>query len=160
MTKKLVLFQERWRRRPFWMAAGSLLVNKTQWKNAKAVHAALVARYRTHGGLARASLPEVESIVRGLGLGKQRAKNLVGFARAYSLRKAYVGRRPLSSFEIGQMPGCGKYATDSWAIFVEGVRPPGVEDKKLLHYLKNNPLPRQRSLFKDTRAIVQELREC
>lgn len=158
--KKLVLFRESWRRRPFWMAVGSLLVNKTQWKNAKAVHAVLVARYRTPGGLARASVAEVESIVRGLGLGSQRAKNLVGFGKAYTLKKAYAGRRPLLAREIGQMPGCGKYATDSWAIFIDGVRPMGVTDKKLLYYLKNNPLPRQRSLFKDTRAIIQELREC
>lgn len=130
--KDLVLFQESWRRRPFWMLVGCILVNRTQWADAQIAHKELLQRWPTPYLLAHADPAKVRGVVWGLGLGNVRAVSIVNFAAAWS---RYGRTKKRTSSDILKMPGCGKYAADSWAIFVEGRRPKGVTDKKLKAYL-------------------------
>lgn len=136
------LFQERWRRRPFWMLVACILVNRTRWEQARSVHGRLVAECADAVGLAKLPVPYLEEMLRPLGLSQKRAENLAAFA--YHAR--FLGRvRDRGHFTIAfdhvtrrdvlGLPGCGKYAADSWSIFVEGrTFLKGVTDKRLRQY--------------------------
>lgn len=107
---------------PFGMLVACQLVNRTRWAGAAdRVHAELVRRWPTAERLRDA---DPESL-RPLGLQKPRADNLIAMAEAWD-----NGCRT-----IRELPGCGKYADDSYAIFVTGE--PGVapEDAVLKAYL-------------------------
>jgi endonuclease III len=124
------LFQEHLLGQPFWMLVACSLVNKTTWSKARLAHSRLKLRYRTAKGLAAAAPEDLHDALRPLGLWRQRSKSLVALAQSF-----YYWR-PKTAEEVAKLPGCGKYAADSWAIFVEGradVRP---DDKKLKLYLK------------------------
>jgi endonuclease III len=89
----------------------------------------LFARWPDAPSLAGADPGELEELLRPLGLWRQRAKRLKEFSKEYE---------ELSSGEpIGGLPGIGKYAEDSWLIFVEGELE-GVEpdDPELAGYLE------------------------
>jgi endonuclease III len=78
---------------------------------------------------------ELYEIVEGLGLGNVRTRNLLEFSKDWC-RYGRARRRTAESIE--SLPGCGRYAADSWSIFIEGrrysVRP---VDRRLREYLKH-----------------------
>ncbi len=123
------LFQERLKHNPFWMLVACQLVNLTTWKQAAPVHRWLVATYLGPEGLARAQPNELERVLEPLGLFRRRAVSLVKFANAWLLC------RPREYDDVMALPGCGKYAADSWAIFVEGNLDVEPRDGKLNWYL-------------------------
>jgi endonuclease III len=129
MAERLRLFQEDLRHDPFWMLVGCILVNCTTWRAAKPVHAELM---RNHTPESMAVLPPAKlyPIVKGLGFGAVRSRNLVGLAMAW------VQKPPRTAADVLELPGCGKFARDSWAIFVDGA-PADPTDKKLISYLKS-----------------------
>lgn len=138
MGEPLILFQETWRRQPFWMLVGCVLVNRTRWTQAEPVHRRLRKLWPTPEKLANAGWRSVMVEVHGLGLGERRAKNLVLLAGVWEvLRRIRV--KPSSSM-IKNFPGCGKYAADSWSMFIDCVDPGGVTDKKLRGYLQHHCL--------------------
>jgi len=112
------------------MLVACSLVNRTTWGKARVVHSRLKLRYRTAGGLAAAAPEDLHDALRPLGLWRQRSRSLVALARSF------CDRRPRTAGEVARLPGCGKYAADSWAIFIEGrtdVRP---DDGKLGWYMR------------------------
>lgn len=123
-----MLFQERLRHDPFWMLVACQLVNLTTWDKARHVFDELCAEYCTPEDLASADTDRVRAIVGGLGLGNRRSQLLVRMAVQWC---AGPRRHPA----VKGLPGCGRYAADSWAIFVEGRTDIEVTDGKLHWYL-------------------------
>lgn len=129
------LFQESLKRRPFWMLVGCVMVNRTRWKQARPVHAAIMARWGSALGLSRARAEEVKSFLRPLGLSHARAINLVKLAEVWARHGGGWHRRNYGRSDVKGLPGCGDYAADSWVIFVlDRWNQPGVTDKRLLEY--------------------------
>lgn len=124
------LFQERLCGSPFWMLVACQLVNLTTWRQAEPAFRMILARHLTPGSLAAVDPASLERPLRPLGLWRRRSVMLPRFASAWLLGP------PSTYDDVLAMPGCGRYAADSWAIFVEGrtdVRP---DDGKLEWYLE------------------------
>lgn len=104
------------------MLVGCLLLNKTSRKQADRVWPELFERWPDPESLASAG-DELEELLRPLGFCSTKAKRL----REMSARYAAGDWNDPS-----ELPGVGKYARDSWAMFVDGdpwsVEP---EDEKL-----------------------------
>lgn len=124
------LFQEDLLRRPFWMLVACSLVNRTTWEVAEPAFLSIRRRYPTPGHLARARAYDIGRTLRPLGLWRQRGRRLP------ELAKAWLARRPETSADVESLPGCGRYAADSWAIFVEGRRDVEPDDGKLNWYVE------------------------
>lgn len=78
------------------------------------MHRDIRRRWRTPDELARADVRDVADALRRLGFQNRRAATLVAMA------KAWTEGPPDTSDDVLRLPGCGRYAADSWAIFVEG----------------------------------------
>ena len=112
------------------MLVACQLVNLTTWTQARPAFEHLVMLYDGPGDLRYAGPGELRSPLRPLGLWKKRAVMLPRFAGAW------LRGRPSIAEDVMKMPGCGKYAADSWAIFVEGRTDVEPTDGKLIWYLK------------------------
>lgn len=123
------LFQEDLLAEPFWMLVACSLVNLTTWDKAQPVLAWLRQRYVAPRVLAAADPSDLHDALRPLGLWRRRAITLVKMAQAW------VQSPPETSQEVRSLPGCGKYAADTWAIFMEGRSDVQPTDGKLLWHL-------------------------
>lgn len=123
------LFQEDLRADPFWMLVGCQLVNRARWSRARAILEELRTRWPAPEELCQVDLTALYQVLAPLGLQEGRARNVRGFARAWT------EARPETREDVLAMPGCGPYAADSWAIFVEGRRDVTPSDGRLIHYL-------------------------
>lgn len=115
---------------PFWMLVACQLVNLTTWRQAKPVLWWLRHEYADEWGLAKARSADLRRMLRPLGLWRRRARTLVAMARAWTTSP------PLTAEDVMRLPGCGRYAADSWAIFVEGRRDVSPSDRRLRWYLE------------------------
>lgn len=88
----------------------------------------LFAAYPTPEALAAADVEDVRRVIAPLGLSNVRAPRLVEMSRLYL---AGGWTTPMD------LPGCGKYATDSWLIFCRGEVPriEELRDKELRRYV-------------------------
>jgi endonuclease III len=123
------LFQEDLRAEPFWMLVGCQLVNRARWSVARGVMDRLRLRWGSPEDLSRAALGDIAHVVRPLGFQRSRAGSLRRFAGAWLMDE------PGTREDVLAMPGCGGYAADSWAIFVEGRRDVAPTDSRLVWYL-------------------------
>jgi len=125
------LFQEDLLDEPFWMLVACSLVNLTTWTAARPSLDWLRARYVVPRVLAAADPADLHDAMRPLGLWRRRSISLVRLAQAWVLRPPHTAQ------EVLKLPGCGRYAADSWAIFIEGLAPDVLPtDGKLQWYLQ------------------------
>jgi endonuclease III len=82
------------------------------------------------GRLASADPSRLHAMLRPLGLWRQRTRSVVRLAETFR-----DGRRPVTADDVLALPGCGRYAADSWAIFVEGRGDVEPSDRKLRWYV-------------------------
>jgi adenine-specific DNA glycosylase len=115
---------------PFWMLVACILVNRTQWATAKPVFDLVRFKWPSPEHLAEADLRSLKPAVKGLGLYTRRSRDLRGMARRW------LDGIPRTAEDVMELPGCGKYAADSWAIFVEGRTDVHPDDGKLTWYMK------------------------
>ena len=136
------LVQERLCHDPFRLLIAVIFLNKTRGSVALPVFYQLMERYPTPADLAAAELTDVVAIFQHLGLQNQRAKKCINLAKAWLERPPQKGKRyrvlhypqrndgkdvrpdevldehdERIAWEIGQLPGIGAYAIDSWRIF-------------------------------------------
>lgn len=136
------LVQERLSHDPFRLLIAVIFLNKTRGSVALPVFYELMERYPTPADLAAASQEDVVNIIQHLGLQNQRAKKCINLAKAWLSRPPEKGKRyrvlhyprrddgkevrpdeilneedERVAWEIGQLPGIGVYAIDSWRIF-------------------------------------------
>lgn len=114
---------------PFWMLVACSLVNLTTWEQAEPAWLWLRRTYRTVAALSRADPAELHDALRPLGLWRRRSERLPALARTWLVRM------PETADDVRRLPGCGGYASDSWAIFVEGRTDVDPTDGKLTWHL-------------------------
>lgn len=118
------------------MLVACSLVNLTNWETAEPVHTALAAGY-TVEEIAGSEPERFHDLLRPLGLWNRRSLSLVRLARAW------LQAPPANAGDVAKLPGCGKYASDSWAIFVEGRTDVDPTDGKLNWYLQKSGIMAQ-----------------
>ena len=126
------IFQEWLRYDPFWMLVACSLVNLTHWRIARPVFDWMRSEEESNRDPAwflEVDWDWLEEHLRPLGLSKRRTDNLIAMARAW------IKDRPETRQDIMDLPGCGKYAADSWAIFIEGRTDIVPDDKNLNWYV-------------------------
>lgn len=136
------LVQETLAHSPFRLLLACIFLNKTRGSVALPVFYDLMARYPTPSALAAAKHEDVVDVIHHLGLQNQRANTCINLAKAWLERVPVKGRRrrvlnyPCKgdgkdlkpgeviedddervAWEVGQLPGVGVYAIDSWRIF-------------------------------------------
>lgn len=127
---KGILFQESLYKDPFWMLVACSLVNLTTWKSAEPVFESIREKWPTPEELEKADPSVLYRMVAKLGFGKIRSTRLPALAAMY------LYRSPKTAKDVLELPGCGKYASDSWAIFVEGRLDIEPTDKELIAWLE------------------------
>jgi len=123
------LFQELLREEPFWMLLACQLVNLTTWEQARPTFYGLYDRHIGPMALAMTEPEDLHDCMRPLGLWRRRSIIVPRFARAW------LQGEPREYDEVLRMPGCGKYAADSWAIFVADDLSVEPKDGKLNWYM-------------------------
>lgn len=131
------LFQEDLRNDPWKMLVCCILTNRTRGDRSRRVFLDLIRRYPGPVALSNASVPEVQEIIRPIGFFRRRAITLVAFSRAWIYSKA----------KIEDLPGIGKYAVDSYKIFVLGNLDVTPTDRELKAYLQRNLLREKAGLI-------------
>lgn len=123
------LFQERFRRDPWRLLVCVQLLNQTSGRQLEDVVGPLFERWPTEHLMSTADPDEVARAIRTLGLQNRRARTLVALSKA-------VADDVWAT--VDELPGCGKYAADSYKIFVRGELPgvDDVEDKELKRYIR------------------------
>lgn len=136
------LVQERLAQDPFRLLIAVTFLNKTRGSVAMPVFYELMEYYPTPADLAAANQQDVVNIIQHLGLQNQRAATCINLAKAWLERPPDKAKRyrvlhypnygdgkdikvgeiigyddERVAWEIGQLPGCGAYAMDSWRIF-------------------------------------------
>ena len=136
------LVQEALAHDPFRLLVAVIFLNKTRGHVALPVFYQLMESYPTPADLAAAHLDDVVHIIQCLGLQNQRAATCINLAKAWRERAPVRGKRyrvlhyprkgdgkdiktgevideddERVGWEIGQLPGVGAYAIDSWRIF-------------------------------------------
>jgi len=167
------LLQETLAHSPFHLLLACIFLTKTRGSVALPLFYTLITRYPTASALAAADVADVIAVFQNLGLQNQRGKRVVALAKAWVVDPPRKGRRwrrrgypglgdgrdvkaceePIPdeqedsrvAWEIGHLPGVGRYALDSWRIFcrdrLRGVEMPVVE------YV---------SPFSEARGVVEE----
>lgn len=93
---------------PWRVLVAALMLRKTTVKQVLNVYGRFLSRWPSPRELARASVEELESVLRPLGMEKVRARLFKELAEA--LVAKYGGEVPLSLAELKSLPGVGDYA--------------------------------------------------
>jgi endonuclease III len=116
----------------FWLLVACILMNKAPGDRARGVLAKMRAQYFSQYAVAVAYPFYLRCVVRTLGLQENRIKSIIALAKEFDRRFNYNTHL---GYLISDLPGCGKYASDSWDIFVLERRDVESEDKELRAYL-------------------------
>lgn len=131
------LFQERWRDRPFWMLVGCVLCNRTTAAKMEPILTELHGEFQMPLYVFGAKPYQVRDIIEELGLANVRTVHIQQLAETWTFHLSRHELDTMTGVEVRNLPGCGRYAADSWDIFVRRrrVRP---QDKKLIEYVKEH----------------------
>jgi methyl-CpG-binding domain protein 4 len=122
------LFQERYAYDPWKLLCCTICLNLCTGKVFETVHEDLFSLWDTPYEMALANALDLEALLSPLGLQRRRAKSLIRMSTAFAF--LWDGRNP------DDLPGIGKYGSDSYRIFVRGELDITVEDKELRKYLE------------------------
>lgn len=141
MDKEPQLLQLRFKEDPWRLLVGCILLNRTQRKQVDRVIDDLFSEYPTATAMECARTADVQEILRPLGLSAQRAHRLVEFSYGWNALLLEVSKQEgvMSRDEflarLGRCAGVGKYALDSYRIFVfDEWREVAPEDKELVRW--------------------------
>jgi len=122
------LFQERYRADPWKLLCCVIMLNQTSGKQLEPVHQEFFSRWPTPLHLVLADIHSVELLISPLGLQRRRARQLVRMSASYAF--LWDGRDPTD------LPGIGKYGSDSYRLSIRGELGLEVQDKELRRYLE------------------------
>jgi endonuclease-3 len=91
---------------PYQLAVATILSAQTTDVRVNAVTPVLFGRYPDAAALASAPQDEVEDIIRSTGFFRNKAKNIIGFARG--VMEAHDGRVPRTMDTLAALPGVGR----------------------------------------------------
>lgn len=121
-----VLLQELLRDEPWKLLVACSMLNLTTNVQVKEIIWEFFRRWPTANACAVADPDEVRELIRPLGLYNRRTKSIIELSKAMS--GGFSG-------DVMDLPGVGKYASDSYRMFVEGYLVDDVTDAKLRLYL-------------------------
>ena len=110
----------------FRLLVATCLLNQTKGRSAMRVFWELVRRWPDEHHLAQADVAELTELLQPIGLHNIRARRLINMSRTmveipYDENNSFKSRdRTAPDSPIGIYPGVGRYAIDSWRIFVAG----------------------------------------
>ena len=93
-------------RNPFELAVATVLSAQCTDERVNLVTPALFRRFPDAGALAQANREELEGVIHSTGFFRNKAKNLIGMARA--LVKEHGGELPRTLAQLTQLPGIGR----------------------------------------------------
>lgn len=151
-TSPYNLMQERYRENPWALLVGCILFNMVHGKKAEPVHAEFLRRWPTPNsiGLYRVETPDGPIIGDWAPAAGQKFKEEmcrlfqpIGFQyrrveRIYKMTADFLELEPAKNpgVDIRELHGCGKYAADSFNMFVRGQLVEDVGDKELKKYVR------------------------
>ena len=109
---------------PWRMLVANILLNRTRGDTVKGMLDDLFERWPDPQAMSLATEAEIAAAIRTVGFQNRKARMLI------RMSEDYLRREPLS-----KTFGVGRYASDSWAIFVEGREDVEPEDRALRAYL-------------------------
>lgn len=121
------LFQERYADEPWKLLCCTICLNLCTGRVFETVHEDLFALWDTPYEMALADGIDLQILLTPLGLQRRRARSLIRMSTAFAF--FWDGRDPRD------LPGIGKYGSDSYRIFIRGETEISVEDKELKKYL-------------------------
>jgi endonuclease III len=119
--------QEIYKYDPWKMLMICMMLNQTCYKQVDKVRDEFFKKFPTPEDLLCASDQEIIDIIRPLGFYNRRAKMWKKFSHEWL---------NWDGSNVESLPGVGKYASDSWKIFQQGIFSITVEDKELKKYLQ------------------------
>jgi methyl-CpG-binding domain protein 4 len=119
------MIQEIFQDEPWKMLIGCMLLNQTTHTQVRQVIWELFQLHPTPESLAIADPHPIAELIRPLGFYNRRSRALIKFAQSW------LGEWQ----DPRELHGIGKYAHDSWLIFIEGRNDVEVTDKVLTRYL-------------------------
>lgn len=122
------LFQETYASDPWKLLCCVIMLNQTNGRQLESVHGVLFDRWSTAIALATADYHRVVETVAPLGLQNRRARQLIRMSAAYS--SFWDGKDP------NDLPGIGRYGSDSYRVFIRREHSIEVTDKELKKYLE------------------------
>ena len=121
------LIQEALRNEPWKLLVACACLNLTSARQVHGLINGLFDRWPTPESMAAANRTELAEYIRPLGLAERRSKNLVSLSQAF-IRGGWN--------DPEELPGVGKYAGDSYRMFVGGNIVDDVQDEKLKKYIE------------------------
>lgn len=118
---------------PWMLLVSCMLLNLTTRKQVDSVREQLFGRYHAADMMAAADRLELHEMISSLGFANRRTDALIRMSTEYVRNGIHSCS---SAEEVGMLYGIGKYATDSWAIFISlrpDVKP---SDKELMRYMQ------------------------
>jgi methyl-CpG-binding domain protein 4 len=111
------------------MLIGCIMLNLTNIIQVRSVIWNFFEKFPTADSIQIEHEQEIAEMLRPLGFYNRRAKSIIKFSIAY---------REGNYRKISDLPGIGKYASDSYEIFIKHNLNVNPTDKKLLRYLREN----------------------
>jgi methyl-CpG-binding domain protein 4 len=122
-----VFKQEIYRDDPWKMLIVCMMLNNTSYKQVDKVKNLFFEKFPNPKALLKATNEEVIAIIRPLGFYNKRCKTWKKFSEKWLLNDWAA---------VNELPGIGKYASDSWEIFQNENINIDVEDKELKKYIE------------------------
>ena len=111
---------------PWKMTVACILLNQTTNQQVRKILYPLFDFLKSPANTAELSPSQIYPLVKSTGFGNVKSERIIRMSQKW-----------ISGFEqVQELPGVGKYATESWKIFVEGRKDFVPTDKKLKMYLE------------------------
>lgn len=122
----MAIIQQEFQHNPFQMLVGCIMLNQTSNKNVRQVIYSFFDRWPTPQSILEADPDEIREHIRPLGFYNVRTNRIIRFSQDFISK----------SFERAiELHGIGKYADDSYEIFIRGNLTVNPTDKILRRYL-------------------------
>jgi len=120
------IIQQEFQHNPWQMLVGCIMLNQTSNKNVRQVIYTFFDRWPTPQSVLSANPDEIREHIRPLGFYNRRTQTIIRFSNEYIVK---------SFKRASELHGIGKYAEDSYEIFIRGNLNVNPTDKILIRYL-------------------------
>ena len=122
----MAIIQQEFQHDPWKMLIGCIMLNQTSNKNVRQVIYTFFDRWPNPQSVLNTSPDEIREHIRPLGFYNMRTDRIIRFCREY-INKTFT--------KASELYGIGKYANDSYEIFINGNTDVQPTDKILIRYL-------------------------
>jgi methyl-CpG-binding domain protein 4 len=122
----MALIQQEFQHDPWKLLIGCIMLNQTSNKNVRQVIYSFFNKWSTPQSVINADPDDIREHIRSLGFYNVRTSRIQQFSREY-IEKRFI--------RASELHGIGKYADDSYEIFIKGNLNVNPTDKILIRYL-------------------------